>query len=149
MISPCKQISDPLCPVCLSPLPPGIENEFLPTFLFALANGPGNLASFFLIEVKQAYLYHHCSRLSYNFFYSLSASSTQHSELQVNGYAYRCRVSQVIGRKRLLAYSMLLAAASGFLFAFLQVGGWVEQVESGRERERENKQTSKGRGRCH
>lgn len=43
----------------------------------------------------------------------------------MNDSAYRCRVSQVIGRKRLLAYSMLLAAASGFLFAFLQVGGWV------------------------
>lgn len=61
----------------------GIENEFLPTFLFALANGPGNLASFVLIEV--------------------------------------------IGRKRLLAYSMLLAAASGFMFAFAQGHGaqWV------------------------
>lgn len=54
----------------------GIENEFFPTFLFALANLPGNIASFMLIEK--------------------------------------------IGRKKLLAYSMLLAAASGFLFAFTQ-----------------------------
>jgi len=52
----------------------GIENEFLPTFLFALANLPGNVASFVLIER--------------------------------------------LGRKRLLAYSMLLAAGSAFLFAF-------------------------------
>ena len=52
----------------------GIKNEFLPTFLFALANGPGNLASFVLIEK--------------------------------------------LGRKRLLAYSMLLAAVSAFVFAF-------------------------------
>lgn len=51
----------------------GIENEFLPTFLFALANLPGNVASFVLIER--------------------------------------------LGRKRLLAYSMLLAAGSAFLFA--------------------------------
>lgn len=51
----------------------GLRNEFLPTFLFALANGPGNLASFLLIEK--------------------------------------------LGRKRLLAYSMLLAAAASFLFA--------------------------------
>ncbi len=51
----------------------GIKNEFLPTFLFALANGPGNLASFALIER--------------------------------------------LGRKKLLAYSMLLAALASFLFA--------------------------------
>jgi MFS family permease len=51
----------------------GIKNEFLPTFLFALANGPGNLASFYLIER--------------------------------------------LGRKKLLAYAMLLAALSSFLFA--------------------------------
>lgn len=52
----------------------GIQNEFLPTFLFALANLPGNVASIVLIER--------------------------------------------LGRKRLLAYSMLLAAGSAFLFAF-------------------------------
>ena len=46
---------------------------FFTTFLFALANGPGNVASFYLIEV--------------------------------------------LGRKRLLAYSMLLAAVSAFIFA--------------------------------
>ncbi len=51
----------------------GIQNEFLPTFFFALANLPGNLASFVLIER--------------------------------------------LGRKRLLAYSMFLAACSAFLFA--------------------------------
>lgn len=52
----------------------GIKNEFLPTFLFALANLPGNIASFVLIER--------------------------------------------LGRKRLLAFSMLLAAGSAFVFAF-------------------------------
>ena len=51
----------------------GVRNEFLPTFLFALANGPGNLASFLLIER--------------------------------------------LGRKKLLAHSMLLAALAAFLFA--------------------------------
>lgn len=63
----------------------GIKNEFMPTFLFALANGPGNLASFVLIER--------------------------------------------LGRKRLLAYSMLLAAFSAFIFAFtMNKAVWVAVV---------------------
>jgi MFS family permease len=65
----------------------GIGNEFVPTFLFALANLPGNLASFVLIER--------------------------------------------LGRKRLLAYSMLLAALSAFFFALTsRKAPWVAVAAS-------------------